>query len=95
MLPILLGGVIFCRLIFLTSNWLRIAKAGAISLLITLIFSLIPLLGFLIAHVPGIAFFVQGAVVFHLLSNRVLREVLNVHGVKTNLLPGIWRLSEL
>jgi hypothetical protein len=89
-LPILCGGDDFIPLSFLTENWWAITKAGLISIGITLLLSLIPIVGSFISNTPGTSIFVQGVIVFQMLANKVLFEVLDKINPNADIFPGFW-----
>jgi len=89
-LPILCGGHDFIPFSFLTEYWWEITKVGLWSMLITILLTLIPIVGKFILDIPGTAIFVQGAIVFKILANQVLDEVLNTLNSNANLFPGFW-----
>ncbi len=65
-------------------------KAGLWSMLITIILTLIPIMGKFISDTPGTAIFVQGAIVFKLLANQVLDEVFKTLHSNANVFPSFW-----
>jgi hypothetical protein len=89
-LPILCGGHDFIPLSFLADNWWAITKAGLISIGITLLSSLIPVVGHFISETPGTSIFVQGVIVFLMLANKVLSEVLDKLNSHAVIFPGFW-----
>ncbi len=89
-LPILCGGHDFIPFSFLTEYWWQIMKAGLWSMLITIILTLIPIMGKFISDTPGTAIFVQGAIVFKLLANQVLDEVFKTLHSNANVFPSFW-----
>lgn len=90
LLPILMGGDDFTPMNFITEYWWSITKAGVVSIIITLLLTIIPVIGDLIAKAPGTAIFVQGAIVFHMMANKALSTILEQTGVKASLFPGFW-----
>lgn len=89
-LPILRGGDGFISLSFLTSNWLDIVKLGLISMVVTFLFSYVPILGTLISKLPGALIFVQCLLIFELLVNNVFIEVLEGLSVENTVSPDFW-----
>jgi hypothetical protein len=89
-LPILCGGHDFIPLSFLADNWWAITKTGLISIGITLLLSLIPVVGHFISNTPGTSIFVQGVIVFQMLANKVLSEVLDNLNSNADIFPGFW-----
>lgn len=90
LLPILIGGDDFTPMEFVSEYWWSITKAGLLSMLITFLLTLVPLIGDFISKTPGTAIFVQGAIVFHMLANKALGAVLSQSGAKASLFPGFW-----
>jgi hypothetical protein len=89
-LPILWGGEEIIPLSFLTENWWAITKAGLISIVITILISLIPIVGSFISNTPGTTIFVQGVIVFHMLADKMLFEVLVKISPSSEILPDFW-----
>jgi hypothetical protein len=88
--PILMGQTDFAPFSLIREFWWQIAKAGIISIGITIIFTFIPFLGDFIEKMPGTAVFVQGAILFHMLASSTLTDIVNQAGVKLTLWPGFW-----
>lgn len=90
LLPILAGGEDFIPFDLISANWWPVTKAGLISIVVTILLTFIPLLGDFISKTPGTAIFVQGAIVFHMLANNVLSEILKQSNSNANIFPGFW-----
>ncbi|MFN4299674.1 MAG: hypothetical protein ACK4EX_08105 [Thermaurantimonas sp.] len=93
--PILCGGDDFISLSFLTENWWAITKAGLISICITLLLSSTPFVDSFIYSTPGTSIFVQGVIVFRMLANKVLFEVLDKINPNADIFLGFWTLVGL
>lgn len=89
-LPILMGGDNIIQLSFIGQYWWPIAKAGLISMGITLLLTFLPIIGKFIAETPGTAIFIQGVIVFHMLVNSVIYDTLNSINSEANIFPGFW-----
>jgi len=90
LLPILLGGssvTSFSTVIGLIGP---IIKSGIVAMVAVIIFSFIPLFGAFIAKSPGIQSFLIGVIIFRLLSDYAIDQVINEANMQGNVYPGFW-----
>ncbi|UEG49767.1 hypothetical protein LK994_14090 [Ferruginibacter lapsinanis] len=87
LIPILSGGEDFASPEFLLIHWWSIAKAGVISTAVVFILSVIPFIRDQIIKVPGTTLFLQGTIIFHLLANETLTDIVKQEDANAVVLP--------
>lgn len=90
LLPILCGSDDFLPFSFLIENWWPIAKAGLLTIIVTIILMFIPVVGEFISRTPGTVIFIQGIIVYKLLIHHVLRDVIKYPNLSVDIFPGFW-----
>lgn len=85
-LPILAGGSEFIKLDFFQEFWWLIIKAGLLAALIAMLISLIPFIG----GSPGVTFFLQGAIIYHILLNALFEGTIKKIGFTNSLFPSFF-----
>ena len=86
--PILCGGDDFIPFSFIVDKWWSILKVGLVSMFIVTILSFIPFLGNIITDTLGAPIFVQGIIIFRIISNKISTEVLGK--LTPAKFPGFW-----
>lgn len=89
-LPILYGGDGYISHTFLIDNWWMISKTGLMSICAVIIFSLVPILNIFSSQAPGSITFVQGVLVFHVLTRNVTSEMMQERSPSAIVFPGFW-----
>ena len=90
LLPILLGGSSINPVSEIISLLWPIVKIGLIAMVAVTILCIIPFIGGLIAHSPGIQTFLEGIIIFRLLSGYAIDTILTTANVQGNVYPGFW-----
>lgn len=92
LLPILLGHNSTLPLgIILSSLW-PIIKVGLIAIVAVTIISFIPLIGSFIANSPGIQGFIEGVIIFRLLSVSLIYKIMTQAELTGRIYPTFWQL---
>lgn len=76
-------------------NWIflnieSIIKIGVISIVIVIVLGIVPIIGSIIASSPGIQTFLHGVIIFRLLSEVTVNQLLSEAGVQADIYPGFW-----
>jgi hypothetical protein len=90
LLPIMLGGNQLTPLNFIISNIGSIIIAGGAAVLGSMVISFIPIIGRVLDQIPGFEEFVEGIIVFRILSDSVIKGVLSKARVTVDVYPGFW-----
>lgn len=90
LLPILLGGSSAAPISGIIAQLWSIIKIGIIAVIAVIILSIMPIIGAFIADSPGIQAFLEGAIIFRLLSGYATEEILRVVNVQISVYPGFW-----
>jgi len=90
LLPILLGSPSAAPIsVIIVSLW-PIIKSGLIAIVAVTILIIIPIVGSFIARSPGIQVFLEGIIIFRLLSGYAIEQILIEANVQGNVYPGFW-----
>jgi len=90
LLPILLGGPSAAPISGIIALLWRIIKIGVITIVAVTILCIIPLIGRFIASSPGIQAFLEGVIIFRLLSGYAIDQILTKANVQGSVYPGFW-----
>lgn len=90
LLPILLGGPSATPISVIVVSLWPIIKIGVIASILVTISCFIPLIGGFIRSSPGIQVFLEGVVIFRLLSEYAIGLILTEANVYGNVYPGFW-----
>jgi hypothetical protein len=90
LLPILLGAKSVAPLSAIISMLWPIMKVGLIAIIGVTVLCFIPLIGGPIANSPGIQAFMEGVIIFRLISGDMIDYVLNKANVQGSVYPGFW-----
>ena len=63
---------------------------GVIAIVLVTILSVMPFIGSLIAESPGIQAFLEGLIIFRILSGHTVSQMLTEANVQGNIYPGFW-----
>lgn len=90
LLPILLGGPGTTPVSVIVSLLWPIIRIGVFAIIVVTLLCLIPFVGGLIAHSPGIQAFLVGIITFRLLSTYAIDRVLTEVNFQGTVYPGFW-----
>jgi len=90
LLPILLGGSSAAPISEIIILLWPIIKIGIIASLVVTVLSIIPFIGEFIASSPGIQTFLEGVIIFRLLSGYAIEQMLTEANVQGSVYPGFW-----
>jgi len=91
LLPILLGGESTMPADKLLKFIWPLAKIGVVTIVIVTLLCFIPIAGQLLAQSPGIQGFLEGVIIFRILSNQIIAETLSQNGISSvSVYPGFW-----
>jgi hypothetical protein len=88
--PILLGRSFTTPISVIIASLWPIVKIGVIAIVAVTIMSIIPLIGGFISNSPGIQAFLEGVIIFRLLSGNVIDHILTEANVQGSVYPGFW-----
>lgn len=89
LLPIMLGGSSFLPFDAAMSLALPVVKVGVMAVIAVTVLCFVPLVGSFIAQSPGIQAFMEGAIIFRVLSGYTINEVLSQANVTGDIYPGL------
>jgi len=90
LLPILLGSSTAAPITEIIALLYPIIKIGIIAIIAVTILSIVPIIGRFIADSPGIQAFLEGVIIFRLLSGYTIEQMLTEAHVQSNVFPGFW-----
>lgn len=89
LLPLLLGGKETAPLSTIWELIWPITKASIVAFVAVTILTFIPLIGTIISQSSGIQLFLEGVIIFRVLSSNFIVEVMAKTNTKTDILPGL------
>lgn len=91
LIPIMLGGDSLLPIEALMNLLWPAIKSGAIAMVVVLVLSVLPLIGRIVAEIPGVSSFLQGLIVFRLFTGSFIENrILEAGSVPEGIYPGIF-----
>jgi hypothetical protein len=88
LLPLMLGGNSTLPLSYFPSLLWPLFKVGLIAIIAVTLLCFIPLIGHFISESPGVQAFLEGVIIFRLISSSTVEEVLSITHISGNIYPG-------
>lgn len=90
LMPIMMGGDSITPLPFVKTLAWPIIKASLIALIAIFIISMMPIIGGMVANIPGLDVFLQGLIIFRIFSVGFVEMFLESVGMSADIYPGFW-----
>jgi hypothetical protein len=90
LLPVLLGSDNSIGISYLLNNIFKIILCGIIAALVIILLYKIPFIGPSIANAPGIQIFIEGVIIFRILTVTYINEMFRHTTLKNELYPDFW-----
>lgn len=90
LLPILLGGSSGTPISIIFTSFWQMIIAGIIAIFIVIVLFFIPIIRDFIVKSPGIKAFLEGVIIFRILSGGVIDQILSEANIQANVYPGFW-----